>query len=169
MNEPPDDTPGESLAPEELLTEGAAQLLAGVEQLGPAWVERAVEGIVSAWGRLDDETLARTRAAAVTAGRQATDRVLSELRALFALDPAAQRVTPLEVIRSLRREATAVLADAGIPPVERDEFDERAFPDDVYAIVLKSVVELGDEDLGPALLAWGMGKAKVLRSRANPP
>jgi hypothetical protein len=27
---------------------------------------------------------------------------------------------------------------------------------------------LGDEDLGGALLAWGVGKARVLRDRKNP-
>jgi hypothetical protein len=54
-----------------------------------------------------------------------------------------------------------------VPEVERDSFDTRAFPDDVYGIVPKSIVELGDEDLGGALLAWGMGKARTLRDPKN--
>ena len=86
---------------------------------------------------------------------------------MFALDPAAQRVTPLEIIRSLRREAAAVLREAGVPEVVRDPFETRAFPDDVYGIVLKSPTELGEDELGGALLAWGLGKAKVLRARAT--
>ena len=43
----------------------------------------------------------------------------------------------------------------------------RAFPDDPYGIVLKNPTELGDDQLGGALLAWGLGKAKVLRARAG--
>lgn len=154
------------------MAEGAARLVAGVEQLGSAWVVAAVTGIVDAWAEangdgLDPPTHADTLAAAQIAGDAATERVAAELRAFFATDPAAQRVTPLEIIKSLRYEATAVLRAAGIPEVERDEFEARAFPDDVYAIVLKSPVELGDDDLGGALLAWGMGKAHALRAKAG--
>ena len=50
-----------------------------------------------------------------------------------------------------------------MPEVVRDPFESRAFPDDVYGIVLKTPAELGDDELGGALLAWGLGKAKVLR------
>jgi hypothetical protein len=151
-----------------LMVDGARSLISGVERLGAEWVARAVAGVVDAWGRLDDAARATTLAEARVAGPRAASRVAGELRALFALDAAAQRATPLQIIRSLRREATQVLAAAGIPPVERDPYDERAFPDDVYGIVPKSVVDLGDEDLGGALLAWGVGKARVLRERQNP-
>ena len=99
--------------------------------------------------------------------RAGAARVEGELRALFALDPAAQRATPLEIIRSLRREAGEVLRAAGVPEVVRDPFETRAFPDDVYGIVLKTPAELGDDELGGALLAWGLGKAKVLRARVR--
>ncbi len=148
-----------------LLTEGAARLLDGVARLGATWVVRAVAGLLDAWGGLDAPARVEALAAATAAGEQAAARVAGELRALFALDPAAQRATPLEIIRTLRREATAVLRAAGVPEVVRDEFEVRAFPDDVYGIVLRTPAELGDEDLGGALLAWGLGKAKILRSR----
>jgi hypothetical protein len=59
------------------------------------------------------------------------------------------------------------LRAAGVPAVVRDPFEIRAFPDDLYGIVLKNPAELGDDGLGGALLAWGLGKAKVLRSRAG--
>jgi hypothetical protein len=150
------------------MADGAHSLISGVERLAAGWVVRAVAGVVDAWGRLDDAARATTLADARVAGERAANRVAGELRALFALDAAEQRATPLEIIRSLRREATQVLAAAGIPPVERDEYEERAFPDDVYAIVPKSAVDLGDDELGGALLAWGVGKARVLRERQNP-
>lgn len=149
------------------MEEGAARLVDGVERLGAAWVVAAVTAIVDAWGRLDPAVRTNTLAAAQVAGIAAAARVADELRSFFATDVSEQRTTPLEIIKSLRTEATAVLRDAGIPEVERDEFEARAFPDDMYGIVLKSPVELGDEELGGALLAWGMGKAKTLRARAE--
>jgi hypothetical protein len=107
-------------------------------------------------------------AAADAAGERAAARVVTGLGTLFELDPAAQRVTPLEVIRTLRREANEVLRAAGVPEVVRDPYETRAFPDDVYGIVPRTPAELGDDELGGALLAWGLGKAKVLRARAVP-
>jgi hypothetical protein len=164
----PDDDHGSGAADgDALMAQGAGLLIDGVARLGPAWVVRAVTGLVDAWGRLDAPARAIALTAAGAAGAAAAVRVDAELRALFELDPAAQRATPLEIIRSLRREATDVLHTAGVPEVVRDPFEIRAFPDDVYGIVLKSPAELGDDELGGALLAWGLGKAKILRSRAG--
>jgi hypothetical protein len=58
-----------------------------------------------------------------------------------------------------------VLEAAGIPPVERDEFDERAWPDDRYGLVIATLGDLGDDELAPLHFAWGMAKATVLRAR----
>ena len=149
-----------------LMVQGQGLLIDGVARLGPAWVVAAVTRLADAWGKLDPAGRAAAIAAANVAGARAATRVEAELRALFDLDPAAQRATPLEIIRSLRREATDVLRTAGVPEVVRDPFETRAFPDDAYGIVIKTPVELGDDELGGALLAWGLGKAKVLRSRA---
>ena len=91
----------------------------------------------------------------------------AELRAFFALDVAQQRTTPLAIVRTLRTEATEVLARAGVPAVERDPYEVRAFPDDIYGIVPHALTELGDDDLGPTLLVWGLGKSAVLRARSN--
>jgi hypothetical protein len=160
------DAAADAVAGQALMAEGSARLIAGVEQLGPAWVVRVVTGLIDAWGKLDPAARADAVAAVTVAGERAAARVASELRQLFELDPAAQRATPLEIIRTLAGEAGAVLRAAGVPEVVRDPFEARAFPDDVYGIVLKTPAELGDDELGGALLAWGMGKAKVLRSRS---
>ncbi|HUI47682.1 MAG TPA: hypothetical protein VL119_03225 [Acidimicrobiia bacterium] len=150
-----------------LLAEGAEMLTDGVARLGGAWITAAVARVADAWGGLDRSARATLDEAAAAAAERGAARVLGELRELFALDPAAQRSTPLEIMRSLRREPTEVLRGAGIPGVVRDPFDERAFPDDVYGIVLRSPTELGDDELGGALLAWGLGKAKILEARAE--
>jgi hypothetical protein len=120
--------------------------------------------IADAWDRLDPDARAELDADAITAGDAAGARVVASLHDLFATPPAEQRSTPLEIVRSATREVTQVLASAGIPPVERDEFAERAFPDDQYGVTPATLAELGDEDLGPLQLAWGLAKAKVLRA-----
>jgi hypothetical protein len=158
----------------ELMAQGSARLIGAVHDLGGDWVVRAVTTLLDAWGGIDDTARAQTIAAAHAAGTRAAARVARELAVLAEQEPRVQRATPLEVIRSLRYEATEVLRGAGVPPVARDPFDERAFPDDVYGIVLKSVVELARDDetqaeLGGALLAWGLGKARLLHDPTQEP
>ena len=63
-------------------------------------------------------------------------------------------------MRQRFREPTAVLAAAGIPPVERDGFEERAWPDDGYGLVPHTFADLGDPDLAPLMLAWGHGEGR---------
>ena len=150
----------------ERMDQAGAAIVAGVERLGAAWVVGAVTRVVDAWSRLDAAARDRVVAQAEVAGQAATTRVVGELRDLFAADAAAQRSTPLAIVRTLRREATAVLAAAGVPEVERDAHAVRIFPDDVYGIVPESLAELGDDDLGPMLLVWGLGKTQTMRAHA---
>jgi hypothetical protein len=149
------------------LGEASDLIVDGVERELAGWVQRQVARILDAWGRLDPDARSEADRAATEAGRDATTRVVTRLRELFALDPAAQTATPLEIVRSAYREPTAVLTAGGIPPVERDAFDERAWPDDHYGLVPHTLGDLGDPDLAPLMLAWGMAKAAVLRQRAG--
>ena len=98
---------------------------------------------------------------------RAARRVGERLAALLATDPEEQRETPLEIVRTLYEEPTEILVAAGVPPVVRDAFDERAWPEDRYDLVPRTLGDLGDPDLGPLHLAWGMAKATVLRARAG--
>lgn len=107
-------------------------------------------------------------AAAEAAAAPAVANTVAMLREVFARDAAEQRTTPLQIVRTLVAAPTAVLHAAGVPGVVRDAFDERAFPDDDYDLVPRTLGDLGDPDLGPLLLAWGMAKAAVLRARAAP-
>lgn len=147
------------------LREASHAIVVGVERELPGWVERSVTRILDAWGRAAPDDRARAERDAVAAGHDATTRVVGELRDLFALDPADQHSTPLEIVRRAYREPTAVLAAVGIPPVERDEFAERAWPDDTYGLVVQGLGDLGDDDLAPLHMAWGLAKVKVLRAR----
>jgi hypothetical protein len=144
------------------LDETGAAIVAGVERCLPDWCVRQVERILDAWGRLDPEARHRAAQEARDAGAAAAIRVVADLHELLAADPAVQSATPLEVVRTAYREPSAVLAAQGVPPVVRDPFDERAWPDDVYGLVPRSLGDLGDEELGPLLLAWGLAKAAIV-------
>jgi hypothetical protein len=147
------------------LDETGAVIVAGVERQVPGWARAQVERVLGAWGRATADARMRAEAQSAVAGAAAARRIVAELRALFAVDPAQQRATPLEVVRTAYREPTAVLAEAGVPPIVRDEFDERAWPDDIYGLVPRTLGDLGDRELAPLHLAWGMAKATVLRAR----
>ena len=97
-----------------------------------------------------------------TRGPQVAARIGAELRALFALDPAEQRATPLQVVRGAVREPTAILATAGVAAVDRDPFEERAFPDDRYGLV----PERARRSRGPGALAAppGLGHGQGRRA-----
>jgi hypothetical protein len=152
-----------------LLADSGAAIVEGVARCGPRWVVASVARIVDAWGQLDADAVAAVLAAAEAAAGPATDRAVERLRELFARDPAEQRATPLQIVRSLVAAPTAVLRSAGVPGVVRDVFEERAFPDDDYDLAPRTLGDLGDPELGPQLLAWGLAKAAVLRARADGP
>ncbi len=148
-----------------ILAEAGDAIVAGVERELPGWARRQVTRILDAWGRTEPDERERTEQAAAVAADRATARVVGELRTLLATEVSAQTATPLEIVRSAYREPTAVLEAVGIPAVERDEFDERMWPDDRYGLVIHTLGDLGDDELAPLHFAWGMAKASVLRSR----
>jgi hypothetical protein len=147
-----------------ILDESGAAIVAGVERCGPGWVEEQVGRVLNAWARLDAGERGRVEAQARAAGVAAATRVARSLRDLLATPVERQRSTPLELVRTLYREPTAVLAAAGVPPVMREEFDARTWPDDRYGLVPRTLADLGDPDLGPLHLAWGLAKAAALRA-----
>lgn len=137
------------------------RLADGVAVALPGWVERSVERLAVAWaGRLDPEVAEAARAA----GAEARTEVAPRVRALLALDLDEQRTNPLALVRQAVRFPTAVLREAGVPPVERDEVAERQLPDDPYDLTPTSFA-----DLDPALhepgLEWGAAKAHVHLAR----
>lgn len=147
-----------------LLGEASAALIEGVRTALPAWAARSADFLLSAWDGLDAARRGEVRSAAREAGERAAERIAGELAELLALDPAEQRATPAEIIRSAVAEPTEVLAAAGMPDVVRDPFDERAWPDDRFGLVPRTLRDL-DPDLAAVHFAWGIAKAAVLRAR----
>lgn len=157
------------MTPEDQLRVAGDALVEGVHRALPEWAGRSAQTLVTAWGRLDPDERRQVVADAREAGERAGVRIAGELRRLLALDPAEQRATPLEIIRTAVTEPTAVLAGTGMPDVVRDEFDERAWPDDRFGLVPRTLRDL-DPDLAAVHFAWGVAKAAVLRARsAGPP
>ena len=150
------------------LEQASERLVDGVVEALPSWAEREVRRLLDAWARhapVDRDGIA---AAARRAGEAAAQRVGAELRLLFGLDPGDQRVTPLQVVRSAHVEVAPVLEAAGLPHVERDDFAERALPDDHYGLAPDTLADLGGEELNDAHLAWGAAKAAVHLARRPP-
>ncbi len=133
----------------------AAELADGVDTALGGWVERSVARVMTAWrGDVPPEVAA----AAADAGRRATVEVGGAVRALLVADIDQQRGTPLTLLREAVTYPTAVLADAGVPAVERDEFSAHAFPDDRYDLSPASWADV-DPRLADLGLAWGAAKA----------
>lgn len=151
------------------LTATGAEIVERVAAALPAWVTRSVDGIVEAWARLSPAQEVELAATLPAMGADVRDRVVSELVRLFECDPSEQTSTPVEILRSAGREPTELLQSFGISGVVRDPFDERHFPNDTYDLAPKAPGDIGDPDLGPVFLAWGLTKAKVLRGRADLP
>jgi len=149
---------------EQQLDAYAAALAGAVDAVVVDWVQRCVELTCARAGvALDADLAERTRRAAVAARAEVDAR----LSALFAADIDAQDVTPLQVLRDAVRFPTSVLADASVPPVERDGFDRRAFPDDVYGLTPAGFGDVDPSLVDPAV-AWGAAKAHVhLRRRSR--
>ena len=133
----------------------AEALAAGIGAALPAWVVGSVERVMRAWAGTVPADVA---AAAARAGRQAQIETGAAVRALLGADIDAQRSTPLTLLRQAVKYPTAVLRQAGVPPVERNRFAEEAFPDDVYDLSPATW-----SDIDPALtelgINWGAAKA----------
>lgn len=139
----------------------AERLAAAVEATLPAWVQRSVRLRLVDWtGEADPQALAQ----AAAAGLRASEEVGGELRRLLWADVDQQWTNPLAVLRGAVRFPTEVLRRAGVPPIERDEFDERHFPDDDYGLAPRNFADV-DPSLHELGLAWGAAKAHAHLAR----
>lgn len=153
--------PGGSPDPEAELVRYAGLLADGVAVAVGPWVRRSVQLVAESWQEgLGDSLEPLIETAAAEASRDVGERV----RDLLALDVSDQSSGPLAVLRSGVRYPTEVLRSAGVPPVVRDEFAERAFPEDLYGLVPASFADVSP-DLHEPGLRWGAAKAFVILDR----
>jgi hypothetical protein len=137
-----------------VLAEKADALADAIEAaLGP-WVVASVRRVAGD----------RLRAEADAAAGRATAEVVPQVRALLATDIDDQVTTPLALLRAAARYPTEVIRQAGVPPVARDAFARRAFPDDDYDLTPAAFEDVAPELKGPGL-EWGAAKAFVHLAR----
>lgn len=141
-----------------------AELVHTVDASIGGWVRRCVESVLRAQHRdIDDHV----RALMATAADDAAHDVGDRLQALLARDVDEQAQNPLSVLRSAVSHPARVLRAVGAQPVERDEFDRRAFPDDEFGLTPAAFADFGPE-VHEAGLAWGAAKAYVHLRRRRP-
>jgi hypothetical protein len=157
-----DDNPRDLAEDEAALAAYASALAEAMTAALPVWAEVVVERrIVADRGVVTSSE----RAVARQAGREAAAAIGPRLREFLALDIDEQRTTPLTIVREAVPYPTAVLRDAGVPPVGRDADARRLAPDDEYDLAPMAFADLGPDvhDLG---ITWGAAKAHVhLRRR----
>ena len=132
-----------------------------VEAVLPGWVERLVHLRLHAWSGPPSP---HQMEAARNAGRRAVADVGPRLRGLLAADVDEQGTTPLAIIRSAVGYPAAVLREAGVPPVERDQRQSQLLPDDEYDLAPATWSDV-DERLVEPGIAWGAAKAMEHRRR----
>jgi hypothetical protein len=161
----PADTAGDEARALAAMRAAADEIVDGITRAAPRYLVESVDRIVAAWGRLDAGAREQIAGAIRSEATTITAALADELRAFFDTDPDAQRATPLQIVRRLADRPTQLLRGAGIPPIERDEHEERINPDDDYGLAPRNLSDLPEPGLAPALMAWGAAKAVVIRSR----
>jgi len=127
----------------------------------PEWITNRIQNVCLMSGGVVPE-IVTTKVAGVAHATKA--QVQIDLMALLSVDVDAQRTNPLQVLRGSTLMATALLIEAGIPPAQRDEFEVRSMPDDMFALGPLTWRDLGD-DVHNAGIEWGAWKAAMIISR----
>lgn len=126
----------------------------------PGWIEAQIAQRLAA--PIEDDPEIAAVSAAVT------HSVASRLADLIEADVDDPRSGPLECIRQSLGPVTELLGRRGATQPERDSFDRRVRPDDVFALGPMSFLELGP-DVHAAGIEWGAAKAFLHRRRNMPP
>jgi hypothetical protein len=145
-------------ADEAALAEKATALADGIEAAIGPWLVGAVVQRAGEGARAEAEAVADATAA----------EIVPRLRALLAADIDEQASTPLALLRAAVGPANELLTELGVPLADRDEFAERAFPEDVHALAPAAFEDVAPELKGPGI-EWGAAKAYVHLRRRRPP
>lgn len=134
----------------------AARLLETTEQVAPQWADRLLQRVFPT-GSLNAKEF-------TSVAEQVRTALITDLRDLLEQDPAEQRTNPLTIFRRATAPITALAQRMGAPPVQRDEFEMRSFPDDIYGLYPVTWADIDPRLVEPGL-EWGAWKAAVIISR----
>jgi hypothetical protein len=129
----------------------------GVIAALPGWVERCVASRLPP----GQERAGVTPALVAAASAEAVEEARVELTASVQRVPGEDSgPTPLQVVRTLVRHPTMVLAALGVAPTERTPFERGAFPDDTYGLAPAAWTDI-DPAVHDAGIAWGAATAHL--------
>lgn len=136
------------------MEEHATALADAIERAIPVWLAR----VVARHAVVDADSVAAV-------GSEAASETARAVRALLDRDIDDQHETPLTIVRRVAvPHATRLLRDEGAPPVRRDEFKARSFPDDDYDLTPAGWADI-DESVQAPGIAWGAWKAMTYKAR----
>ena len=137
------------------------ELARELEIVLPEWVEKRVRCIYQAWTRDWSQEI---ELEAQEAGKQCAADLGSRLRELLESDIDQQNTNPMSILRGAVKYPTQVLKHHSVPPIERDDFAEKVFPDDAYGLTPTTFLDFGQtsHELG---IAWGAAKAHTHLSK----
>jgi hypothetical protein len=135
----------------------STRLLETSDEVVTKWVERLIRR------HCDEQKFSDLQAGELLSSvvSQVSDEVHSRLEDLLSSDVLEQRTNPLAVFRQATRPVTELLKNFGCPPVTRDEFDERSFPDDVYGLSPATWADIDEAMVEPGI-EWGAWKAATI-------
>lgn len=134
------------------------RLLTVTDDVVSAWVGRLI-GRVAASQSIDiDDDRRRTIVSEVEASLR------PELTELLSRDAADQTTNPLSLFRRATAIVTEHLLALGAVAVERDEFHQRSFPDDVLDLCPATWADIDERMVEPGL-EWGAWKAATIIAR----
>lgn len=140
-----------------------------------AYSQRLVDAltkVVEPWLRRSFDEIASTQGLQGAVDPIRRDEIVSEsaratlirLRELFETDVLSQRSNPLQILRGAVGPLTTELVRMGARPVDRDEFQRRSFPDDVFGLCPAAWVDI-EPTLNEVGLEWGAWKAAAVMHR----
>jgi hypothetical protein len=142
-----------------------AALLAALTSVVELWLIRSLLETAARQLRCDLDELSPSLAEDVRqVARHQASLALDAITDLLGTDVDAQRHNPLALLRTAAIASGEVLAQHGIAPVVRDDFEVRTFPGDHYRLVPASWGDV-DPSLQEAGITWGAWKAATVMHR----
>jgi hypothetical protein len=139
----------------------AQDLYSAVNSAVSAWITSRVVEIAA---RSCDVGSAEFVAKSAEVAQSTLQLVQQNLFSLLATDVDAQQSNPLHILRTSTTSATQMLQGLGVPEAQRDEYEVRAMPNDVFAIGPLTWRDLGEE-VHDAGISWGAWKAATILTR----
>ncbi len=137
------------------LQEIGAQLGKELEEALPRWVEACVRNTYEASGAQWHQQIADETS---NAANKCVKELMQELTELFEADVDRQIANPMSILRKAAVYPTEVLVGNEVPPVQRDDYSEVTFPQDIYDLTPAAFLDFGQRchELG---ITWCAAKA----------